>query len=163
MAYSAGGCRSCQSSSGLSGPVVPMSSQWNQYQGPRSVVPMMTPQPQNMIAPQRADMYYMNNAPSNQMMTSYTASQQMMNTSDVGAYNRYVSRPPNDVQYTMNGSSGGYQGDYPTDGWNGNWRQSSRAYREMPGQQPAVQQQIYPAAPAPGQMMIGHSGSYSAW
>jgi len=163
-----------------------MSFQGNQYQGSRSVVPVMAPQQQqhsSMIVPQQADMYYMNSFPSNQMTTSYTAQQQMSNGSDLVAYNRYVNRPPQDVQYTLN-QSGGMStntGDIPMDGWNGMWRQSSVAYREVTGQQqqqpamihqqPAMyhhqQQMTYAAAPVAsglmGRMLGGGGGGYNAW
>jgi len=124
----------------------------------------------------------MNSFPSNQMTTSYTAQQQMSNGSDLVAYNRYVNRPPQDVQYTLN-QSGGMStntGDIPMDGWNGMWRQSSVAYREVTGQQqqpamihqqPAMyhhqQQMTYAAAPVAsglmGRMLGGGGGGYNAW
>jgi len=109
-------------------------------------VPVMNQQPQ-MIMPQQASMYYGSAAnqmvayqpPANQMM-SYTTSHQQLTNTDATAYTRYVSQPPQDVQYTLNhGMSGsGAYSDYPVDGWNGMWRQSSTAYKE--GQ--AVQQQL---------------------
>jgi len=119
-----------------------MNSQWNPYQGSRSVVPVMSQQQTSMVVPHRADMYYMNSAPSNQMV-SYTSTNQQLTNMDSMAYNRYLSRPPQDVQYTMQqaGSSSGSYGDYPVDGWNGMWRQTSRAYKETEAQQPVPQQQ----------------------
>jgi len=152
--YNAGGCRSCQSASG---PAVAM----NPYQGSRSVVPVMT---QQVSMPQRATgmTYYPNNLPSNQM-TSYTTTNQMMSTD--AAYSSYLSRPPQDVQYTLAHGSSGFSSDYLTDGWNGMWRQSSRAYREMPAhQQPAAQQMMYatPAHPS-HQMMTMPAGPYNVW
>lgn len=59
------------------------------------------------------------------------------------AYGRYVGSPPQDVGYTLNQGMSGSAGysDYPVDGWNGMWRQSSRAYKEGQVVQQVPQQQ----------------------
>jgi len=126
---------------------MPMSSQWTQspvygYQGgSRSVVPVVN---QQQIVPQRSDMYYMNTVPAQQstQMMSYSTGGQQMTSMDSAVYGRYVSRPPQDVEYTMGqtGATTTSFGNYPVDGWNGMWRQTSRAYKENQVQQPPVQQ-----------------------
>jgi len=165
MYSSGGGCTAC-SQQRSSGPVMPMTSQWTQYQGNRSVVPVMNQQP-SMIMPQQASRFYANPAPTNQMMSyqapanqmvSYTASNQQLTNMDSMAYSRYVSQPPQDVQYTLNNgmSAGGAYSDYPVDGWNGMWRQSSTAYKEgQLVQQVPQQQQMVTYATQQAPMMGG--------
>jgi len=71
------------------------------------------------------------------------------------AYSRYVSSPPQDVQYTINNGMSSTYSDYPVDGWNGMWRQSSRAYKEGEVVQQVPQQQMMTYTTTPAPMMSG--------